>query len=153
MTSWTTYFGKSSHSSITKFNQNANTHNFVRQCFHMDTSVGWWAKSYLHQLCANARRLAKSDDFQGKLYCWHIFMVHITESYELSLNVLQQFGLVWFGLVGILRHINHCRSFNTKSSLNIYNKYIRFCFIGFYGISTIAGYLMLNPLYTYILNI
>ena len=26
-------------------------------------------------------------------------------------------------------------------------------FIGFYGISTIVGYLMLNPLYTYILNI
>ena len=27
-----------------------------------------------------------------------------------------------------------------------------FCFLGFYGISTIVGYLMLNPLYTYILN-
>ena len=26
------------------------------------------------------------------------------------------------------------------------------CLIGFYGISTIVGYLMPNPLYTYILN-
>ena len=29
----------------------------------------------------------------------------------------------------------------------------KFRFIGFYGISTILGYLMSNPLYTYILNI
>ena len=27
------------------------------------------------------------------------------------------------------------------------------CSIGFYGISTIVGYLVLNPLYTYILNV
>ena len=30
---------------------------------------------------------------------------------------------------------------------------IWFGLVGFYGISTILGYLMLNPLYTYILNI
>ena len=30
---------------------------------------------------------------------------------------------------------------------------IWFGLVGFYGISTIVGYLMLNPLYTYILNI
>ena len=30
---------------------------------------------------------------------------------------------------------------------------IRFGFVLFYGISTILGYLMPNPLYTYILNI
>ena len=28
-----------------------------------------------------------------------------------------------------------------------------FCLVGFYGISTIVGYLKLNPVYTYILNI
>ena len=50
-------------------------------------------------------------------------------------------------------HINYCRLFNAKSSLYIYIKYIRFGWDGFYGISTIVGYLMPNPLYTYILNI
>ena len=58
---------------------------------------------------------------------------------------------VWLGLV--LWHINHCRLFNAKSSLYIYIKYIGFDPVGFYGISTIVGYLMPNPLYTYILNI
>ena len=47
----------------------------------------------------------------------------------------------------------HCMLFNAKSSLYKYIKYIRFCLFGFYGISTIVGYLMLNPFYTYILNI
>ena len=32
-------------------------------------------------------------------------------------------------------------------------KYIGFGLVGFYGISTIVGYLMPNSLYTYILNI
>ena len=40
-----------------------------------------------------------------------------------------------------------------KSSLYIYIKYMGFGLNGFYGISTIVGYLMLNSLYTYILNI
>ena len=50
-------------------------------------------------------------------------------------------------------YINHCRLFNAKSSLYIYIKYIWFGLVGFDGISTIAGYLMPNSLYTYILNI
>ena len=54
--------------------------------------------------------------------------------------------LVWFCLV--LWHINHFRSFNTKSSLYIHIEYIWFRLFGFYGISTIVGYLMPNPLYT-----
>ena len=49
--------------------------------------------------------------------------------------------------------MNHCRLFNAKSSLYIYIKYIWFGLVGFYGISTIVGYLMPNPLYIYILNI
>ena len=57
------------------------------------------------------------------------------------------YDLIWFGLV--LWHINHCRLFNAKSSLYIYIKYIRFGLIGFYGIPTLVGYLMPNPLYTY----
>ena len=61
------------------------------------------------------------------------------------------YGLVWFGLV--LWHINHCWLFNAKSSLYIYIKYLWFGWVWFYGISTMVGYLMANPLYTYILNI
>ena len=60
-------------------------------------------------------------------------------------------NMIWFSWV--LWHINHCRLFNAKSSLYIYIKYIWFGSVGFYGISTIVGYLMPNPLYTYILNI
>ena len=59
--------------------------------------------------------------------------------------------LVWLGWV--LWHINHCGLFNAKSSLYIYVKYISFDFVEFNGILTIEGYLMPNPLYTYILNI
>ena len=59
--------------------------------------------------------------------------------------------MIWFGLV--LWHINQCRLFNAKPSLYIYNKYIGFGLARFYGISSIVGYLMPNPLYTYILNI
>ena len=55
--------------------------------------------------------------------------------------------MIWFGWV--LWHINHCRLFNAKSSLYIYIKYIWFGLVGFYGISTVVGYLMLNPFYTY----
>ena len=62
------------------------------------------------------------------------------------------FGLVWFGLVSW--HINNYRLFNTKSSCYIYwMDMIWFGLVWFYGISTIAGYLILNPLYTYLLNI
>ena len=35
----------------------------------------------------------------------------------------------------------------------VMNILLLFCFVGFYGISTIVGYLMPNALYTYILNI
>ena len=59
--------------------------------------------------------------------------------------------LFTFGLV--LWHINHCSLFNAKPTLYIYIKYIEFCLVGFYGISTIVDYLIPNPLYTYILNI
>ena len=59
---------------------------------------------------------------------------------------------IGIGFVCFLRHINHCGLFIARSSLYIYIKCIGFCLVRFYGISTIVGYLMLNPLYTYILN-
>ena len=56
----------------------------------------------------------------------------------------------------VLWHINHCRLFNAKYSLYIYIyiylKCIWFGWVKFYGISTIVGYLMSNPVYTYILD-
>ena len=39
------------------------------------------------------------------------------------------------------------------TSLYIYIKYIGFGLIGFYGLSTIVGYLMPYPVHSYILNI
>ena len=56
-----------------------------------------------------------------------------------------QFKFGW-----VLWHINHFGLFNAKSSLYIYIEYIEFGLVGFYGISTIVGYLMPNPLYKYI---
>ena len=58
---------------------------------------------------------------------------------------------MWFGW--LLWHINHCRLFTAKSSLYLYIKYIGCGLVGFYGLSTIVGNLMPNPLYIYILNI
>ena len=107
--------------------------------------------------------------FQG---LWGLFQVHWVHLYG------PQFFLV--GLVGVLWHINHCKLFNAQSSLYIYLLlcfalvlwhisycrllnaksflykyigYIWFGLVGFYGISTIVGYLMASPLNTYILNI
>ena len=59
--------------------------------------------------------------------------------------------MTWFGWV--LWYIDHFKSFNAKFSLYIYLRYIRFCLVGFYGTSTIVGYLMANLLYKYILNV
>ena len=51
----------------------------------------------------------------------------------------------------------HCRLFNAISFIYIYIyiyiKYIWFGWVGFYGVSTIVGYLTPNPFYIYILNI
>ena len=49
-----------------------------------------------------------------------------------------------------LWHINPCRLFNAKSFLYIHIKSIWFGLVEFYGLSTIAVYLMPNPLYTYL---
>ena len=51
----------------------------------------------------------------------------------------------------VLWHIIPCVLFNAKSSLYIYINYVGFGLDGFYGISSLVGYLMPNLLYTYIL--
>ena len=53
-------------------------------------------------------------------------------------------------LVGFYGISNPCRLFNAKSFMYIYIKYIQFRWV--YGTSTLVGYLMLKPLYRYILN-
>ena len=68
-----------------------------------------------------------------------------------SLYIYIKYIMIWFS--SVLWHINHCMLFNAKPSLYIYIKYIWFDLVGFYGISTIVGYLIPNPLYTYISNI
>ena len=77
--------------------------------------------------------------------------LQIASGGEASVLELEECGLVWFNWV--LWHISHRRLFNAKSFLYIYIKYIGFGLVGFYGISTILGYLMPNPIYTYILDI
>ena len=77
-------------------------------------------------------------------------MLNVGEETQVDLSLIR-FSLVWFGLV--LWHINHSWLFNAKSFLYIYIKYIGFGLVGFYGISTIVGYLIPKPFYTYILNI
>ena len=59
--------------------------------------------------------------------------------------------MIWFGRV--FWHINHCRLFDARSFIYIYIKYIGIGLVSFYGMSTILGYLMPNPVYTYILDI
>ena len=54
---------------------------------------------------------------------------------------------------GFLWHMNNGGLLNDKSSLYIYIRNIWFGWVWFYDISTIGGYLMPNPLYTYILDI
>ena len=65
--------------------------------------------------------------------------------------ILNIYDLVW--LAFIVYQPLEVRLFNAKSFLYIYIKYIWFGLVGFYSISTIGGYSMPNPFYTYILNI
>ena len=60
---------------------------------------------------------------------------------------------IGFGLVGFYGISTIVGYLMPKSSLYIYIKYIGFVLVGFYGISTIVVYLMPNPLHRYILNI
>ena len=80
---------------------------------------------------------------------WHINPCRLFNA-KSSLYIYIKY-MILFGWC--LWHINHCRLLNAKSSLYIYIKYIGFGLVWFYGISTIIGYLILNPVYTYILNI
>ena len=98
-------------------------------------------------------------DLHSFLTVWRLATVHSNGRLVLILflsspwDITWQYQLyrIWFGWV--LWHINHWRLFNVKFSLYMNIKYIWFGWVRFYGISIIVGYLMPNPLYTYISNI
>ena len=91
------------------------------------------------------------------IICWWIKFSHLVwynESFNMFNNCKREVHYHKYQtkvLDLVLWHINRCRLFNAKSSL--YIKYIEFGLVGFYGLSTIVGYLKPNPLYTYILDI
>ena len=97
-----------------------------------------WVQPFIINIKANAISLTISTQRD----------IHLTVAMA-SLEVVKiKMVFVWFGLV--LWHINHYWLFNAKFSLYIYIRYIWFGLVGFYGISTIIGYLMPNSLYTLI---
>ena len=59
--------------------------------------------------------------------------------------------MIWFSFV--LWPFNHCRLFKSNFFLYVYIKYIRFGYVGFYGIWTIAGFFIQSFWYIYILYI
>ena len=60
-------------------------------------------------------------------------------------------NIKWFGPVGL--DFMAWKLFNPESHLYKYIKDIWFSLVRFYSILTIVGYLIPNPIYTYILNI
>ena len=64
--------------------------------------------------------------------------------------ILNIYDLVW---LGFMVYSTHCWLFDAKSGSHIYIKYLWFGLVGFYGIPNIVFFFILNPLYTYILNI
>ena len=105
---------------------------------HAD-SVTWWYDDEIYMI------------WFGWVLCHinHCRLFYAKSSLYIYIYIYIRKDLVWLGF----REIIHRWLFNAKASLYIYVKYIWFGLIGFYGISTIVGYLMLNPLYDYILNI
>ena len=81
---------------------------------------------------------------------WHINHCRLFNAKSFFIHVYKIYN-IWFGWV--LRHFNHCWLFNAKSSIYIYIENIWFGLVGFYGKSSIVGYLMPNHIYTYFLNI
>ena len=82
------------------------------------------------------------------LFGWDVFYgISIIVGYlrpnPLYTYILNIYDLVWLGFMVY----QLCSLFNAKSNLYIYIRYIQFGVVGFYGISTIVGYLMPNTVY------
>ena len=97
------------------------------------------ARTYIQQLCKDTgcspEDLPEAMNDRGK---WRERVRDICAS-GMTWWMNDWYSYVWFS-----------RLFKTKSSLYTYIKYIEFGLVEFYGISTIVGYLMPNPLYIYI---
>ena len=77
----------------------------------------------------------------------HCELVNVKSSLYIYIYIyIYIYDLVWFAY-------QPCWLFNDIPSLYIYIKYIGFGLVWFYGISTIVGYLMPYPVFTYISNI
>ena len=67
------------------------------------------------------------------------------------------YDLVWFSFMSYQKkkkkEKKKERIFNAKYPLYIYSNHIGFGLVWFYGISTIVGYFLPNPVYTYIFDI
>ena len=110
------------------------------------------ASTFFLPVSGDPREVSKYKHLFLTVILWRLATVNSNTRIVVILFLSSQWDTTWqFGWV--LWHIKHCRLFNVKSSLYIYIKYIWFGLVGFYGISTIVGYLMPNPLYTYTLNI
>ena len=102
-----------------------STTKFCSICFNQVSLTFWFFSDslwYIGQVHNNSCIFISKDSF-----LW-MYMDHITNGYCHEKNLMPHvlfvsgFGLVWFGLV--LWYINHCRSFNAKSFLYIYIKYM-----------------------------
>ena len=112
-----------------------------------------WKKEDKIETVKNGRFQAFSElEFFSRLgwVLWHINHSRLFNAKSSSFIYIEY---IWFGLVGFYGISTIVDFFNAKSSLYIYIKYIWFGLVGFYGISTILGYLMPNPLHSYISNI
>ena len=71
---------------------------------------------------------------------------------------INQDSCIWFGFMEYqpkygVRYLAATQPVGYLVPNPLYTYILWFDLVGFYGISTIVGYLMPNPLYTYILNI
>ena len=118
--------------------------NGISTDYDLSNAEIWFISKYLSEI------ITIFSMFQSIFLKLHFYLS--THYYDMNyFNLIQRISIQLIGWV--LWQINHCGLFNAESSLYIYIKYIWFGLVGFYGKSTIVGYLMPNPLYTYILNI
>ena len=104
--------------------------------------VKWlcYRKTFTHK--QKGRRVLSKINKQPFSQCKGIKLKYNYDFKKFYINIMNDRDYLKSCIYGlVLWHINHCRLFNAKSSLYIYIKYIWFGLVGFYGISTIVGYL------------
>ena len=84
----------------------------------------------------------------SQLVLWSLLLLSFLSGLKRVLNMIMG---IRCGLV--LWHVNHFRLFYAKPFYTVILKVVWSSFVWFYGILIIVGYLMPNPLYTYLLYI